>query len=338
MVLLSLKNRKIQRFILLFFLNKLLLGCTPNIHPAGTIVSPAQLLNNVFIASDGTELALKSWQPLSQKPQSVIIAIHGFNDYSQFFHQPGSYFSQHNIQSYAYDQRGFGESNNRGLWAGVDTYCSDLATFVLLVKDKHPNVPVYLLGESMGGAIIISTVTRFPSLPVEGIILAAPAVWARETMPWYQNALLWILSHTLPWLTLTGSDLGIKPSDNIEMLIALGKDPLVIKKTRVEAVYGLVNLMDQALSSANLISTNTLLLYGEKDEIIPKQPTIQFLKNLAGTESRHQLIAFYENGYHMLLRDLQAAILWKDINSWINSFSAPLPSQADKRAFEILNN
>jgi hypothetical protein len=58
--------------------------------------------------------------------------------------------------------------------------------------------------------------------------LAAPALWARDFMPWYQRWLLGILSHTVPWLTLTGESVGVMASDNIEMLRALGRDPLVI--------------------------------------------------------------------------------------------------------------
>ena len=328
---------KIKLFFLAFLLINVLAACTPNIHPAGAPISSAYLLKNFFITADGTELPLKTWQPPEQDIKSVIIALHGFNDYSNFFQQPGVYFSQHKTISYAYDQRGFGESSNRGLWAGVDTYISDLTCFIQLIEHKHPATPIYLLGESMGGAIVISTVVQSDQLSVAGIILAAPAIWGRQSMPWYQNTLLWTLSHTMPWLTLTGSDLEIQASDNIEMLIALGQDPLVIKETRVESIYGLVNLMDRALSSANLISTNTLLLYGEKDEIIPKQPTYQFLDNLKDTNDNNHIIAFYKNGYHMLLRDLQAPVLWNDINAWINSFTAPLPSGADKRAKELLN-
>jgi len=80
-----------------------------------------------------------------------------------------------------------------------------------------------------------------------------------------------------------------------------------------------------------------LLLYGEKDEIIPKQPTYQFLNNLKNSKVNNPIIAFYKNGYHMLLRDLQASVLWNDIDVWINSYTIPLPSGADKRAQELLN-
>lgn len=324
--------------LLLILLITTITACTPNIHPAKTSISTGQLLSDSFITPDGTQLPLKSWQPTKQKINSIIIALHGFNDYSHFFQKPGQYFSQHNTISYAYDQRGFGASSTRGLWAGIDTYRSDLVSFIQLVKNKYPTKPLYLLGESMGGAIIISTLSQNNSLPINGIILAAPAVWSRETMPWYQTALLWTLSHTVPWMTLSGSDLGIKPSDNIDMLIALGQDPLIIKETRVESIYGLTNLMDHALSSAKFISTNTFFLYGEKDEIIPKEATYQFIQKLTATSPNKHLIAFYKNGYHMLLRDLQAATLWKDINIWMHSFNAPLPSGADKRALKLITS
>ena len=329
-----LKKTKLSIFVLLL---AHILACTPMIHPSGAALTSGQILNNYYITPDGTQLPLKSWRPAKKDIKSVIIALHGFNDYSNFFQQPGNYFSQYNTISYAYDQRGFGESPNPGLWAGVDTYIDDLKNFIQLVKNKHPNTPIYLLGESMGGAIIITTMAQSHQLPVNGIILAAPAVWARETMPWYQNVLLWTLSHTVPWLKVTGEGLEIQPSDNIEMLRALGQDPLVIKETRVEAIYGLVNLMDQALSSADAIAANTLLLYGEKDEIIPKEPTYQFLHHLTESGKNKLIIAFYSNGYHMLLRDLQAPVLWNDITIWINSFTSPLPSGADQRALKLLN-
>jgi len=324
------------QLVFILLLSELLMACTPNIHPAGPSVSSGKLLQNSYITVDGTELPLRSWQTPQSEIKSIIIAVHGFNDYSNFFQQTGHYFSLHNTVSYAYDQRGFGNGPNRGLWAGIETYSSDLAYFIKLVKQRHPNKTIFLLGESMGGAIVISTLSQAGPLAVDGIILSAPAVWARKTMPWYQTALLWTLSHTVPWLTLTGSDLGIKPSDNIDMLMALGQDPIVIKETRVETLYGLTNLMDYAFSSANILSSNTLLLYGEKDEIIPRQATYRFLKSLTVKKPHNHVIAYYENGYHMLLRDLQAPVLWNDINAWMNSFSAPFPSGADKRGLEWL--
>jgi alpha-beta hydrolase superfamily lysophospholipase len=184
----------------------------------------------------------------------------------------------------------------------------------------------------MGGAVATLTVTGRDAPEVDGVILSAPAVWGWSTMPWYQTAALWLTAHTLPGMTLTGQGLGIIPSDNVEMLRALSGDPLVIKKTRVDAVFGLVNLMDEALAAAPKLDHHALILYGERDELVPKEPIRQFLADLPATGEASRRVAIYENGYHMLLRDLQAETVWTDIAAWITDREQPLPSGADARA------
>jgi len=190
----------------------------------------------------------------------------------------------------------------------------------------------------MGGAIVITAMSQADMPEVAGIILAAPALWARSTMPWYQTGLLWTLAHSLPWLTLTGEGVHVVASDNIDMLRAMGRDPWVIKATRVETVYGLTDLMDTAFNSATLLRGNTLMLYGEKDEIIPKEPTYAFLQRFLATNSTEKTVAIYQHGYHMLLRDLQAPTTWKDIAAWIDASPDKLPSGADNRARQVLSS
>ena len=66
-----------------------------------------------------------------------------------------------------------------------------------------------------------------------------------------------------------------------------------------------------------------LILYGKKDEIIPEKPIFEFYNRLPlGGQGQHQII-LYENGYHMLLRDLQAEVVMKDIVAWINNQALP---------------
>jgi len=330
-----------MKFRYLFIILLLLItqsGCMPMTYPPGAKNNAAQLGENVFVTEDGASLPLRHWLPKTE-PRAVIIALHGFNDYSRFFNLPGEYFSKRGIACFAYDQRGFGMAPQRGLWAGGESYAKDLQVLVRLVKQRYPERPIYLLGESMGGAIVITAMSQADMPEVAGAILAAPALWARSTMPWYQTGLLWTLAHTMPWLTLTGEGVvHVVASDNIEMLRSLGRDPWVIKATRVETMYGLTDLMDEAFSSAALLHGNTLMLYGEKDEIVPKEPTYAFLQQFLQTDAGKKTVAIYQNGYHMLLRDLQAPTAWKDIAAWIDSSPDALPSGADKRARELLSS
>ncbi|WP_027150084.1 alpha/beta hydrolase [Methylobacter tundripaludum] len=311
-------------------------GCMPMTYPPGAKNNTAQLGENTFLTEDGISLPVRHWLPKTES-HAIIIALHGFNDYSRFFDTPGEYFSKQGIACFAYDQRGFGMAPKRGLWAGGETYIKDLQVLVRLVKQRYPKRPVYLLGESMGGAIVITAMSQADMPDVAGVILAAPALWARSTMPWYQTGLLWTLAHSLPWLTLTGEGVHVVASDNIDMLRALGRDPWVIKATRVETVYGLADLMDAAFNSAATLRGNTLMLYGEKDEIIPKEPTYAFLQQFLQVDATKKTVAIYQNGYHMLLRDLQAPTAWKDITAWINASPEKLPSGADNRARQLLS-
>jgi len=296
-------------------------ACTPLVNYPGQLAVTPKIENGFFVAGDGALLPVRSWLPTDKPVTAVIVGVHGFNDYSYSFTFPGSYLVRYGIAWYAYDQRGFGAAPGRGLWSGVDAYKNDLTGFVKEIRKRHPDVPLYILGESMGGAVAIVTLAGNNPPPIDGVILVAPAVWGRATMPWYQRWLLAVTSHTLPWLELTGSGLDLIPSDNLEMRRALHVDPQVIKGTRVDAMYGLTNLMDAALEQAGKLRIPTLVQYGKNDQVIPKEPMLQMLEKMPATTRK----AFYGQGYHMLLRDLHREKPLIDIATWISDHSKPLP-------------
>ena len=310
----------------------LLAACAPFVNAPGKPIAEPGLGPDGFRAADGVVLPVKSWLPDRDPTKAVTVALHGFNDYSNFFVSPALYLANAGIASYAYDQRGFGASPGAGLWPGTAALVGDLKAFVALIRKKHPGVPLYLLGDSMGGAVVMVAVAEPDAPRADGVILVAPAVWGRATMPWYQRFALWLGAHTMPSVEITGQSLGIKPSDNIPMLLALGQDPLIIKATRIDAVWGLVDLMDAALERAKDLDRPALILYGEKDEIIPRRPTRLMLKRLPKAALAAPRVAIYAEGYHMLLRDLGAETAWKDILGWMADRAGPLPSGADRVA------
>lgn len=320
-------NRFLEKAGLLA-LGLLLGGCAPAPKFPLAATAPPHLGRAHFVTSDGAVLPVRSWLPKAP-PKAAIVALHGFNDYSRAFASPGTWLGRHGIAVYAYDQRGFGNGPGYGTWAGVPTYAADLAEFTGELRKHYGNLPIYVLGESMGGAVAMVAMAAERPPAADGLILSAPAVWGRDSMPWYQRALLAVLARTAPSLRLTGEGLEIQASDNIAMLRALGRDPLVIKATRVDAVAGLADLMDAAQRAAGRLRGPVLVLYGAKDQVIPKEPISLMLDKLPRASGTR--IAYYTQGYHMLLRDLHADQPWGDIAAWIADRARPLPSGADRR-------
>lgn len=307
-------------------------GCAPRLSAPGPHIEntmPPILNDSALIAEDGFELPVRRWLPTNGEPGAVVVALHGFNDYSNAFADIGPWLTTQNMGLYAYDQRGFGATRQAGLWAGAGPMVADLRNMLGEVKRRHPGSRVYALGDSMGGAVIITAWGERP-LAADGVILVGPAVRGRAVIPPFQQMALWLSAHTMPWLQLSGRGLNIAPSDNLAMLQALGRDPLVIKETRIDAIWGVVALMDDALAAAPRLDGRTLMLYGAKDEVIPPDATLELLEQLPDLPAGQRKVAIYEDGYHMLLRDLQSAVAWQDLVAWMREPDAPLPSGADQ--------
>jgi acylglycerol lipase len=309
-----------------------------NAVPAPQAPLGPQLSDRFLTAADGVRLPLRVWLPDGQ-PRAMILALHGFNDYSNAFAGPAARWAKEGIATFAYDQRGFGQAPQRGRWPGASVLAADVATASHLLRERHPGVPLYLLGESMGGAVVISAVSGAAGVPspvADGIILVAPAVWSRDSMNVFERVALWGGNEFFPGVTLTGRGLKIMPSDNIEMLRALSRDPLVIKETRIDTIKGLVDLMDLAANAAPSVSEPMLLLCGEHDEIVPHAATRLWIERLPYQARMARRIGWYSHGYHMLLRDLDAPVVMEDVANWISDHRAQLPSGADRAAADLL--
>lgn len=306
-------------------------ACAPLEFPAGPRTAPARLEPDAFVTADGARLPLRAWLPEGDA-RAVVLALHGFNDYGSAFEAPAQVLVRHGIATYAYDQRHFGANPDPGLWPGAATLAQDARDAFALVAARHPDAPVFLLGESMGGAVALLALDGAGGLRPAGVILAAPALWGWSTLTPLYKATLWLTAHVAPGARFSARGLNIQASDNIPMLRALGANSLVIKETRADAIWGLVHLMDAALAAPPADGVPMLLLYGANDQIIPPGPTRAFARRLGS----RQRLAYYGTGWHMLLRDLRADIVLHDAAAWIADPDAALPSAADRAAAQFL--
>jgi alpha-beta hydrolase superfamily lysophospholipase len=304
-------------------------ACAPVVQRAGTpelgFAGP-MLAEDAFVAADGVRQPMTVWAAEGE-PRAVIIGVHGMNDYANAFTLAAPYWATRGVTTYAYDQRGFGRGPQRGLWAGPALMTSDLRTIAALARRRHPNATLTVLGHSMGGAVAIAAFTSDQPPDADRLILAAPGVWgwSRQSVP--NRILLWSAAHLFPGWNLEAPDWVARryqASDNIEILRAMGRDRNMIFETRIDAIYGLVRLMQLADERIGLVKAKTLFLYGAKDQIIPRKAALHAARKLKPTDRS----AYYADGWHLLTRDLQGPKVWADIEAFIDDPDGPLPSGA----------
>jgi pimeloyl-ACP methyl ester carboxylesterase len=186
---------------------------------------------------------------------------------------------------------------------------------------------VAVIGDSMGSAAAIAAFGSDDPPAADRLILVAPAVWGWSTLPDAYALTLWVGAHTFPWRAVSpprNVTRSRTASDNREELLRAGRDPHMIWSTRIDAVYGLVGLMERASQRAANLNGDVLYLYGAHDQIIPHTSAVAAARRLPPTART----AYYEDGYHWLLRDLQREVVYADVLAFIQDPDAPLPSNA----------
>lgn len=330
-MILALPRPRFARGVVAALLAALMLaGCTPMlVQQAGSPPFGFQgprLEADAVVSFDGARLGLTTWEAAGE-PWAVVVGVHGMNDYANAFHLAAPFWAQNGVTTLAYDQRGFGRSPQRGVWAGDDLLVEDLRTVVGLARQRYPHALIAVAGESMGGAVAAAAFASDRPPPADRVVLLAPAVWGWREQPLPNKTLLWLAANMTAskvyeppnWLARK-----IKATDNRAELIAMSRDPLMVWGARSDTLYGLVRMMSEGADSVGAIKPPTLYLYGARDDIIPRKAAFRAARTLKPTDRS----AYYVEGYHLLMRDLQGPAVWRDVLAFLRDPTAPLPSGA----------
>jgi len=298
----------------------------PPLTPPADFNGP-RLEPRAFVVQDGARLPYRFWGPTGARPDIVVVALHGMNDHAAAWRLAGPWWAEHGIATYAYDQRGFGQTPGRGTWAGEALMVEDLRTVVALVRTRHPSARIAVVGESMGGAVAISAFASDRPPAADQLILLAPAVWGWSSQAVASRASLWAAARLLGARAVQAPDWAvrhIRATDNLAELVANGTDPLFIRATRFDALSGLVDLMESASRKLGQVRVPTMLMYGAHDQIIAPGPMRRAL--IQAGDPPNLRTACYPDGWHLLNRDLQAQVVFRDVEAVLRAPDATLPS------------
>src|SRR4030095_4881095 len=184
--------QRLALIILLFALS----ACSPMLiqqagqPPAG--FQGAHFETDAVVSFDGARLGLTTWEAKATQPWAVIVAAHGMNDYANAFHLAAPKWAEQGVTTIAYDQRGFGRSPQRGIWAGEDLMVEDLRTVTALARARYPKAIIAVVGESMGGSVAATAFASDHPPAADRLLLLSPGVWGWKSQPLPNKTLLWV--------------------------------------------------------------------------------------------------------------------------------------------------
>ncbi|KAF3577372.1 hypothetical protein DY000_02032631 [Brassica cretica] len=212
--------------------------------------------------SRGMQLLTCKWFPVNQEPRALIFFCHGYAiDCSTTFKDVASKFAKEGFGMYGIEYEGHGRSG------GLNVYIDD---FDLLINDvyshfskisemgENPKKKKFLMGESMGGAVVLLLHRKKPEF-WDGAILIAPMCKIAEEMkpPKTVISMMNLVIHLIPsWKSiLPGPDiinLAIKqPHKRQEVtmpfVVLHGEDDKVTDKEASKLLYEVASSNDKTL-------------------------------------------------------------------------------------------
>jgi alpha-beta hydrolase superfamily lysophospholipase len=218
---------------------------------------------------------------------------------------------------YGLDLRGHGRSQGRrGTINGWEDYRSDLRRLLQLIRGTESSQAVYLLGQSLGGLMVLEFALRYPQ-EVQGVIASAPALSVPNMSPLLVT-LLKLLSPIWPHLVLKPSfDLTGVSRDAAEAQ-KLMDDPLTDPKLSPRLGVETLSALEWTLAHAADLQTPLLLIHGAADPITPPDGSQTFFNSVSFEDKTLKL---YEGGYHHAFIDSNRQQVLADVAEWLQGHS-----------------
>jgi lysophospholipase len=275
-----------------------------------------------FWGGDGVNLFYRGWIP--KKPRALLILIHGAGEHSGRYSNIGEVCMDHQIALIAPDLRGFGQSEGRrGHVNHFKDYLDDLETLIKLFHVQYESIPLFLLGHSFGGLIVIRYGQIYPH-KAKGFILSSPALGLRFRVPFLFKKTLEFISWISPNLSIQPSKWAgilrkVRPLEPIfpeKPALEILKDPFSTFEYTPRWLTELLNNGIHALSEAPKFRFPILCLYDKQDPIIHSGSIQRFLDSITIQDKKYVMFA---NGLHRPWHEHHSHQALDNVITWLNT-------------------
>jgi acylglycerol lipase len=269
-----------------------------------------------FAGAKGLEIYWQAWR--EQAPaRAVVVISHGAGEHSGRYERPARQLAELGYPVYALDHRGHGRSEGRrALVDRLDNAAADLDLLIDLARREQPDVPLFLLGHSLGGTIALRYALRHQD-KLDGLILSGP-VAAIELPPAPVRLAAKALSAALPWMPALGVDPAVVSRDPAEVE-AYRSDPLVHHgKLPVRTVAEIAAATEAFPEQVASLTLPILLVHGSEDRLAPVRGSRMVYERASSLD---KTLEIYDGLFHEVLNELpeDRARVLADIIAWLNA-------------------
>jgi acylglycerol lipase len=268
-----------------------------------------------FVARDGLVLYEQSWLPEGEAA-GVVVVVHGICEHGGRYVRLAGDLNRRGYAVYAMDLRGHGRSDGaRVLVRAFDEYLDDVEMLLDRVAARHPEKPLFLLGHSMGGAVVaLLGILRPPK--VRGLVLSAPSVVVGGNVFPVLRRLAALASFV--WPTLRFVRMGCwYISRDPAVVEAFKNDPLVFHgRFPVRTGAEILRAAQRIHLGMDQLQLPLLILHGTKDHVTDPNGSRLLATRAASPDKTLRL---YPGLYHELFSEPERDQVLADTLAWLDA-------------------
>jgi acylglycerol lipase len=276
------------------------------LHDEGTLTTP-----------DSLTIYHQSWLPDVQ-PKAVVLLLHGLAEHSGRYAHVAKALTDSGYAAHTLDLRGHGKSDGKRTYVrSYDQYQADILQFRKLIELQHRELPLFVLGHSMGGNLALGHVLDHQA-GVRGLVLSAPALVAGASLSPAKIRLAKLVGRVAP---------GLRPealsSDAISrdraVVEAYRADPLVFNgKITAGVAAALLRTMDTFPTRYAELTLPILLQHGTADALADISGT----RALEAAAVNAKVTSHYYDGlYHEIFNEPEQAAVLADTIAWLDEIA-----------------
>lgn len=264
---------------------------------------------------DGLNLYARSWTP-EGPAKAVVCLIHGHGEHVNRYNHVGAAYAEAGYAIQGYDLRGHGQSEGpRGHTPSYEVLMDDIRDFLADARARHPGLPVFLYGHSMGGNQTMNYCLQNPESGLSGAIVTSPWLKLLSKPGPLILFLLKIVNVIYPTYTQAS---GLDPkgvSRDPQEVQKYIDDPLVHDRISVHLFSVMEDHARYAIDHAAELKIPLLLIHGQGDPISSYKGS----KELAQNAGSIVTLRIWDGLYHETHNEPEKQEVIRAMTDWVAS-------------------